>query len=199
MHCAEEGDFPGVAGEGVGGFQHHGEAAQGGVVHHAAEGLKPQRTLADAGVTILAGTAGVETVVDVDGPQAVKADDPVERRQHAVQIADDVVPGIGHVAGVEAHPQLLPKRHPVEDLPQLLKPASDLRALAGHGLQQHCGVDFRCQDGVEGVGDQGDAGFGALTGVAAGMEVVEVPRQQLHPPQIVGQRQVGELTGALVL
>ena len=58
---------------------------------------------------------------------------------------------------------------------------------------------FRSEDGVEGVCDLGDAGLQPLTGVAAGVEVIEIPRQIFHPPQVIGQRQPGELSGALIL
>ena len=57
----------------------------------------------------------------------------------------------------------------------------------------------RGEDGVEGVCDLGDAGLQPLTGVAAGVEVIEIPRQIFHPPQVIGQRQPGELSGALIL
>ena len=169
------------------------------MVHHGAEGVQSQKALADAGVAILFRAAGVETVVDVDGLQSVKADHPVELRQHPVQIVNDIVPGVGHMAGIQTHAQFIGKLHPVKNFPQLLKRTAHLCALSGHGLQQHGGADLRRQDGVQRFGDQGDAGFRALSRVAAGVEVVEIAGKVFHPQQVVRQRHAGELTGALIL
>ena len=124
--------------------------------HHAAQRLRTQAALADAGMAILVGAPWVQTVVDVDGSQPVKADDPVELRQHPVQVVRDVVPCIGHMAGVQTHPQLIRQCHPVDDLPQLLEPAAHLTALAGHGLQQDGGAETRRKDGVQRLRDLGN-------------------------------------------
>ena len=145
------------------------------------------------------GAHGVQAVVQVEGLQPVQADDPVKLRQNAVQIPGHVVSGVGDVAGIQTDPHLLRQRHPVQNLPQFLEAAAHLRSLAGHGLQQDGGVHRRGEDGVEGVCDLGDAGLQPLTGVAAGVEVIEIPRQIFHPPQVIGQRQPGELSGALIL
>ena len=150
------------------------------MVHNAAEGLFPQIALADAGVAVLLCAAGVETVVDMNGLQAVKTDHPVKFRQHAVQTMDDVIPRVGHMAGVQTNAHLIGELYPVKDLTQLLEPAAHLRALARHGLQQHRGMDIRRQDGVQRFGDERDAGLDALSGVAAGMEIVEIAGQVLH-------------------
>ena len=103
------------------------------------------------------------------------------------------------MAGVQTHPQLIRQCHPVDDLPQLLEPAAHLTALAGHGLQQHRGVDIRRQDGVQRLRDLGNTRLHTLPGVAAGMEVVHVPRQVLHPLQVVRKRHAGKLPGVLIL
>ena len=169
------------------------------MIHHAAEGLRAQKAFADAGVAVLLCTAGIEAVVDMDGLQPVQADDLVELCQHAVQIMDDIVACVGDMAGVKAHAHFIRQRHAVKDLPQLLKPAAYLRAFAGHGLQQHRGAELRRQDGVEGVGNKADAGFEPLSGMAAGMEVIEIAGQILHTPEVIGQRHLGELTGMFVL
>ena len=132
-------------------------------------------------------------------PQPVEADDLVKGRQHAVNIPGDVVPGVGHVAGVQAYAHLLRQRHPVQYLPQLLKPAAHLAALARHGLQQHGGADVRRENGVERVGDLGDARLHPLAGVAAGVEVVHVAGDIFHPLQVVRHGHPGKLPGVLVL
>ena len=44
------------------------------MVDDPAEGLLPERSLTDAGMAVLVRAAGVETVIEVDGAQARKAD-----------------------------------------------------------------------------------------------------------------------------
>ena len=128
----------------------------------------------------------------MDGPQLFQADDAVKLRQHPVQVAHEVISGVGDVAGVQADAHPVGERHPVQDGPQLLEPAAHLAALAGHGLQQHGGGLLRPEDGVEPLGDQVDAGLDALAHMAAGVEVVELPRQVLQPPEVVRHGLPGE-------
>ena len=129
--------------------------------------------------------------------QLCKADDPVKLRQHAVDVPGDIVARVGDVAGVQTDAHLFPQLRAVDDLPQLLEAAAHLRALAGHGLQQHRGAVFRPEDGVEGLRDLADARLHPLLRVAAGVEVVVVPRQIFHALQVVRQRHPGKLPGAL--
>ena len=148
-------------------------------------------------MAVLVGAQGVHAVVDVHSLQPVEADDPVELRQHAVDVPGDVIPRVGDVAGVHADAQPVAQRHAVHDLPQLLEAAAHLRALAGHGLQQHRGVLLRLEDGVEGIGDLADAHLRPLLRVAAGVEVVVVPRQVFHALQVIRQGHAGKLPGVL--
>ena len=53
------------------------------------------------------GTTGVLRIVDVYGTQAVDTHHAVELVEYAVQIMDDVVAGIAHMAGVQTHAQLI--------------------------------------------------------------------------------------------
>ena len=103
------------------------------------------------------------------------------------------------MAGVQTHPQLVRQLHPVDDLPQLLEPAAHLTALAGHGLQQDGGAEARRQDGVQRLRDLGNTRLHTLPGVAAGMEVVHVAGEVLHPLQVVRKRHAGKLPGVLIL
>ena len=167
------------------------------MIDDAAKGRLPQIALADAGVAVLVGAQRVHAVVDVDGLQPLQPDNAVELRQHAVDVARDVVPRVGDVAGVHAHAHLGVQRHAVQYLPQLLEPAAHLGALARHGLQQHRGVLLRLQDGVQRLGDLADAHLHALLRVAARVEVVVVAGEIFHPLQVVRQRHAGEFAGAL--
>ena len=161
------------------------------MVHDAAEGLRSQCALPDAGMAVLVGTHGVQAVVQVERLQPVQADDPVKLRQDAIQVPGHVVSGVGDVAGIQTDPHLLRQCHPVQNLPQLLEAAAHLRSLAGHGLQQDGGVYFRSEDGVEGVCDLGDAGLQTLTGVAAGVEGIGGVGQNGPQPRLRRQRQIG--------
>ena len=116
--------------------------------------------------------AGILAVVQMNRLQPPEADDAVKFCQHAVQVVDDVVSSVGHVAGVQADAHLAGELHPVQNGPQLLKTAAYFAALACHGLQQNGGGLIGPQDGVESVGNESDAGLASLPHMAAGMEVV---------------------------
>ena len=131
------------------------------------------------------GAAEIQTVIQMNGPQPLQSDGPVKFRQNAVQIVNDVIPGVGNVAGVQTDAHLPRQLHPIQNLPQFLKASAYLAALPGHGLQQYRCRLFRGQDGVESFRDIGDPGFGPLSHMAAGVEIVKLPRYVLHTAQIV--------------
>ena len=81
----------------------------------------------------------IQTVVQVNGFQTIQTDYFVKFRKYTIQIANDVIACVPYMTGIQANAQLLRKLHPVQDLPELLKPASHLAALSGHGLQKHRG------------------------------------------------------------
>ena len=58
---------------------------------------------------------------------------------------------------------------------------------------------LRLDNGVERVGNLADANLRALPGVAAGVEVVIIPRQILHPQQIIRHSHPGKFPGVLIL
>ena len=61
------------------------------MVHDAAEGLRSQCALPDAGMAVLMCAAGIQVVVQMDGFQLVKVDDLVELVDNAVKIVRYVV------------------------------------------------------------------------------------------------------------
>ena len=133
----------------------------------------------------------------MDGPEPLQADNAVELRQHAVQVSRDVVPGVPDVAGIQAHAHLLSQVHPVQNGPDLFKAAAHLAALARHGLQQHRGGLVRAEDGIEALGDEGDARLDPLAHMAAGVEVIELAGDVLQPHEVVRHGLLGE--GAVFL
>ena len=183
----------------VGGFQDEGQMAQGRVVDHRQDGLKAQGPLADLGVPVLPGAGRVHAVVDVDRLQPVQPHHPVQLLQHPVQVVDNVVARVGDVAGVQADPHFVGELHLGENRRQVLEPAADLAALPRHGLQEHHGLLLRLEDGVEHVRDHAAASLHPLAHVAAGVEVVVVPRQSLQHRQVPGHHLRRQSPDALVL
>lgn len=52
------------------------------------------------------GAAGILGVIDVHGAQALDTHHTIELVKHTVKIADDVIAGVIHMAGVQTHAQL---------------------------------------------------------------------------------------------
>ena len=110
----------------------------------------------------------------------------VKFRKHAVQVVHDIIAPVIHMAGVQADAQ--PGAvHCVQDGPELFEPAAYLAALSGHGLQQNLHGVVRLQSLPQRCRDLGNSGLCPLAHMAAGMEIIEVPRQRRHPAQIVRQ------------
>ena len=140
----EEGYLAAIAVKVVGRLEVERKAPEPRIVDDAREGLLADLPLADAGVAVLVRGEGVERVVEVDGLESVEADHAVELVQDAVEVADDVVAAVPHVACVEAYAEPVRGRarggesalHAVDDRAQLLEVAPNLRALARHGLKE---------------------------------------------------------------
>ena len=131
--------------------------------------------------------------------QAVKANDAVEFRQHAVQIVCNVIARVRHVARVEAHAKLVFAPAGVKNGAQLFKPAADLAALAGHRFEQNGRMLPGLHDRVETRGNQVNACLNALPDVAAGVEIIEIPGRQLHALQIVRKDLTGKFARPFIL
>ena len=97
------------------------------------------------------------------------------------------------MAGVQANPHR--QGHPIHDLPQLPELPAELRALPGHGLQQHRGPLLRPQHRIERLRDLADTRLRTLARVAARVEIVIVPRQVLQPVQVIRHGLDGKLPG----
>lgn len=69
-------------------------------LHTSTKFLTAKVSLADALVTIFMGATRVLRIVAVYGMQAIDTHHAVELVEYAVQIMDDVVAGIAHMAGV---------------------------------------------------------------------------------------------------
>ncbi len=171
--------------------------------HAAAQLLASQVARANAGVTVLARAAGVFRIVHVHGAQTLEPHGPVERGKHARQVVRDVVARVGHVAGVETHPQVTPELgagalDALDDGGELLEVPADLAPLPGHGLEQNAGALALEHNLAERLGDELDAALDALPHMGARMEIVVGAREHLEAPQILGHSLERERPRALL-
>ena len=160
--------------------------AQCRVIDDAGKCFRADAPLADACVAILAAAQRVHAVVEMDGFEPVQPDHLVKLREHAVQVAHDVISRIVHVARVEAHAHFVALFRAVDYLPQFLERASHLASLSRHRFQQHRDAQPGREGTVQRIGNLHDARFHALSGVAARVEVVQRAGQGGQPLQVVG-------------
>ena len=95
------------------------------------------------------------------------------------------------MTGIQTHTQVR-SSHGIQNILQLLKAAAHLAALACHGFQQHRHRVVRGHGLFQGLRYVADSGLQSLPHMAAGMEIVEIPRQGGHPPQIILQNPGGK-------
>ena len=166
------------------------------MARHRRQRVEADAALPQPRVAVLARAAGVHAVVEVDGAQPVQPDHAVELRQHAVEVARDVVARVPHVARVQAHAHPLGGVQPLDDGGQLLEAPADLRALPAIVSQKQRG-------GLPGR----STSFSAATTfsipastprphVGAGMHIVQLVRRLLHAHEVLRQHLQGEFAGA---
>ena len=158
------------------------------MVDDARQSVQPDLAAVDHRMAILMGPQRIHAVVQMDRLQPLQADDAVELRQHAIQIIDDVVTCVVHMACVQADAHLVHEFHAIHDPLQFFKLAADFRAFSGHRLQQHRRPLIFKQNVVQHLDDEIDADIDALLHMAARMEVVHVAGHVFHPLQIVRHR-----------
>ena len=121
------------------------------------------------------------------GVQALEPNHAVKLREHAVEVAGNVIPRVPDVARIEADADVLPQLHAVDDGAQLLEAAANLAAFAGHGLEQDGRGHVGEENLIEQCGDLLNARVDALPDVAAGVEIIELAGRVLHALQVVGK------------
>ena len=99
--------------------------------------------------------------------QAIDAHHAVELVEYAVQIMDDVVAGIAHMAGVQTNAQLIGQLwtlggNPLDNARQLFKATAHLGALTRHGLEQYRRLLSPKHHLAQRVDNHLNAGVGAL-------------------------------------
>ena len=104
--------------------------------------------------------------------QALEPDHAVKLREHAVEVACDVIARIPDVARIEADAEMITKLHAIDDGTKFLERPSDFRALARHRLEKHRRRLLGLQYMVELRRNQLDAALRSLPDMAAGMEIV---------------------------
>ena len=108
-HRSQKFNFGFVAGKFVWSFEIKGEAAQDRVVDDAAERFRANLALANLCVAVFVRGKPEDAVVNVYRFQAVKPNHAVKLCQHTVEVVYNVIPGIEHVAGIEAHAYVVDK------------------------------------------------------------------------------------------
>ena len=177
----------------MGRLEEEGQVAQGRMARHRVKRLEADEALPYRGMTVLVGAERVHRVVEMDGAQTAQAHHAVELVKHAVEVVRDVVAGVPHMAGIQAHAEMVGELHAVDDGTQLLKGTADLGPLARHGLKQHRRGLLGGEDLVEHACDLLDTHLRTLAHVAAGMEVVHLVRRGLHANEVVGEGRAGKL------
>jgi len=168
------------------------------MVDDARQSFNSDRAFTDFFMAVLVAAERVFAVVEVDRLQARKTNRTVKLLQYTVKIVNDVITAIADVARIQTDAQLFLPLGAVDDLPQLLKRAADLAALAGHGFQQNGGVLFRRQNAVEQLHNLGDARFHVLLHMAARMKIVIGAGDRFQTPQIILHNLKREVTRMLV-
>ena len=166
-------------------LKNEGEARKQGMGGNARKSLHAKMSCSQYLMAVLAGAHGVFGVVEVDGPETVKAYGTVKGTQHSLKVVHDVVAGIKDMAGVEADAELVRKFHAFNDGVQFLEAASHFRAFAGHGFEEDGRLQSGCEDLVQRIGNEGDALFRTLSHVGAGVEVVVVAGQQRKALKVI--------------
>ena len=121
----------------------------------------------------------------MDGTQSVKTDDAVKLREHAIEVAHNVIARVPDMARIEADAKMIRELHAVDDRAQFLERPPDLRALARHRLKQHRRRLLGLQHMVELRRDKLDAALRALPDMAAGVEIIKLVRRLLHAHEVV--------------
>jgi len=155
------------------------------MIDEGREGRKANAALPYFFMAVLLAGKRIFAVVQVDGPQTVKAHGPLKGIQHAVQIVYQIISAVVDVAGVQTHAQKLRVLHAVNNGPQFLKSAAHLAALARHRLKKYRGGLSGPQNRVQRLRNQSNAHVEPLLDMAAGMEVIETAGEVLQPRKIV--------------
>ena len=149
------------------------------------------------------GATGVLRIVDVHGTQTVDTHHAVELVEYAVQIMDDVVAGIAHMAGVQTNAQLIGQLwtlggNALDNARQLFKATAHLGALTRHGLEQYRRLLSLKHHLAQRVDNHLNAGVCPLSHMRAGMEVVVVAGQCFQTLQIFRHSLQGKLARPLL-
>ena len=149
------------------------------------------------------GATRVLRIVDVYGMQAIDTHHAVELVEYAVQIMDDVVAGIAHMAGVQTNAQLIGQLwalggNALDNARQFFKATAHLGALACHGLKQYRRLLSLKHHLAQRVDNHLNADVCPLSHMRTGMKIVVVAGQRFHALQILGHGLQGKLARPLL-
>lgn len=125
------------------------------------------------------------TVVDMDCFQPGQANPRIKLSQHVIEMIDNVIPAVKHMACIETYPDVVLQLHLFNDGGDFFKITANFRSLAGHRFQQDrrfLPFEHAC---VEHVGDKIDTGLCALTDMTARMEIIATVVKIFQTAQII--------------
>jgi len=158
---------------------------QGRMIYHLMERFNAQVSVAYGFVPVLMALERILGVVDMDCLQAIQADYPVKCFQHLVRIALDVITGIKHMTRIQADAQPVLHMNTVDYGPEFLESPADFGPFSGHGFQQDPGGLLFGDGCIQGFCYQLYAFFHPLLHVTSRMQVIQVPRCELHPEKVI--------------
>ena len=131
--------------------------------------------------------------------QAIDTHHAVELVEYAVQIMDDVVAGIAHMAGVQTNAQLIGQLwalggNALDNARQFFKATAHLGALARHGLEQYRRLLSLKHHLAQRVDNHLNAGVCPLSHMRTGVKIVVVAGQCFQTLQIFRHSLQGKLS-----
>ena len=118
-------------------FQNHRNIVEGFHVNNFVQGAVSDHSMTDIRVSVLVGTTGIQTVVDMQNGDLIHAEYPIKRCPHSIRIRDNRVTRIVYMAGIKAHPQLLVMFDPIIDSGKFFEGLSDFTSFSGHCFQRN--------------------------------------------------------------
>ena len=107
--------------------------------------------------------------------------------QYSIKIIHNIISGIPDMTGIKTYAYFALVLCPVYYFTKLLESTANLRTFTRHCLQKNSGVHFRPHSFIQCIRDLNNTLFRSLSCVGAGMKIIQIPWQQLHPLQILLQ------------
>ena len=169
------------------------------MIHHPLKRFQPDRPFPDLLMPVLMTRKRILTVIHVNRLQPLKPDHPVKLLQHLIQLSHQIIPRVIHMTRIQANTHMVLQLHPIQNLRQFLKVPTNLCSLSCHRLQKHRRVLLLLQNLIQHLTDHPDSFLCTLSYVTSRMKIITVPRNMLHPFQIILHRHPGKFPGLCIL